>query len=525
MNSQAYLNPLFQLKDFCFFYQDQAEAVIDRLTVSLYADEVTLLMGASGAGKSTLALCLNGLYPEAVEGTIKGEILFRGKATQDYPKGKLNQKVGIVFQDPESQFCMIRVEDELAFVLENMAIPREEMYTRILTVLKQVGMQDFLYHNIHDLSGGQKQKIALASVLLMKPEYLILDEPTANLDPVSRLEFIEVIIRLQKELQQGVLVIEHQAEDWVDYADRMLVLNHASQVVIDDEPTAVFSAYQEELHSHHITFPPAYRKVPEQAPPAMNKDNTAPIMKINQLAFQHKKQPILDNVSFSIYPGELLAILGENGAGKSTLLQLLTRLKQPQNGQIILHQKELTAWSEYELRKRTGFVFQQPEHQFICDTVYQEITFGMQLNEMPAEQVENRASALLKLLNLEKQQSRNPFMLSGGQKRRLSVATMLDGTPELLFFDEPTYGQDYQTTKELMGIMHSLREQGTAVVIVTHDMELVARHCQRVIVLNEGSIAFDGSPNHLWEQTQLLDKARLRPPYHKRFSNKVASMP
>ncbi|MFD1067820.1 ABC transporter ATP-binding protein [Oceanobacillus locisalsi] len=525
MSNQAHRNPLFQLNDFSFFYQDQAEAVINQLTVSLYADEVTLLMGASGAGKSTLALCLNGLYPEAVEGTTKGEILFQGRATQDYAKGKLNQKVGIVFQDPESQFCMIRVEDELAFVLENMAIPREEMYMRILTALKQVGMQDFLYHKIHDLSGGQKQKIALASVLLMEPDYLILDEPTANLDPVSRLEFIETIMRLQKELQQGVLVIEHQAEDWVDYADRMLVLNHASQVVIDDQPATVFSAYREELHAHHIAFPPAYRKELEQALPAIHEYDSAPIMEVDQLAFQYKKQSILNYVSFSIYPGELMAILGENGAGKSTLLQLLTRLKQPQDGQITLHQKNLNAWSEHELRKRTGFVFQQPEHQFIRDAVYQEITFGMQLNGMPAKQLESRASALLKLLHLEKHQARNPFMLSGGQKRRLSVATMLDETPDLLFFDEPTYGQDHQTTKELLDIIHNLREQGTAVMIVTHDMELVAKHCQRAVVLNEGGIAFDGAPDYLWEQTPLLNKARLRSPYHKRFSSKAAIVP
>nr|WP_239587879.1 ABC transporter ATP-binding protein [Gracilibacillus alcaliphilus] len=247
-------------------------------------------------------------------------------------------------------------------------------------------------------------------------------------------------------------------------------------------------------------------------------------MEVQQLAFRHRSQSILHDVSFFIYPGELLAILGENGAGKSTLLQLLTRLKQPLEGEITFQQKPLAQWSEYELRQRTGFVFQQPEHQFICDTVYQEITFGMEVNEMPSAYIENRAAALLRLLDLEQHQFQNPFMLSGGQKRRLSVATMLDETPEILFFDEPTYGQDAQTTKELLGIIDNLQQQGTAVVMVTHDMELVAQHCQRAIVLSEGGIVFDGPPCHLWKENQLLDKARLRAPYHERVTQKAATI-
>ncbi|WP_066191868.1 MULTISPECIES: ABC transporter ATP-binding protein [Gracilibacillus] len=520
MKTTAPRSPLFQLQDFSFTYQQEKKPTIKQMSLSLYSDEITLLMGSSGSGKSTLALCLNGLYPEAVEGSIAGDIFFRGKAIQDYPKGQLNQQVGIVFQDPESQFCMIHVEDELAFVLENLSVPKEQMRSRMIEVLELVDMRPFIHHKIHHLSGGQKQKIALASTLLLEPAYLILDEPAANLDPMSRLELVNTITTIQQKRQLGILIIEHQAEDWIGIADRMLVLNQDNQLVMDDQPHTVFTSHSKELASYHIITPAAFEQSTVRATRAAS--NGKEIVRVDALSFHQKGRLVLNNISFSICKGEFLAILGENGAGKSTLLQLLSRLKTSRYGQISFHGIDIMNWQEQALRQRTGFVFQQPEHQFICSTVYDEISFGMRLNGQPPDRIDQRTEKLLQTLHLQKHRWTNPFMLSGGQKRRLSVAAMLDETPDLLLFDEPTFGQDAQTTKELLHLIEELRQQGTAIVFVTHDMDVVASHCERALVLHQGEIAFDHTPDELWKHPLLLQEARLRPPYFKRREKQKA---
>ncbi|TFB21812.1 energy-coupling factor ABC transporter ATP-binding protein [Filobacillus milosensis] len=505
--------PLIKLKDFSFSYEKKQNPILQNLNFSIYKGESTLLMGGSGSGKSTLALCLNGLYPEAVEGFSSGEIYYRERNINDFESGELNQNIGIVFQDPESQFCMIRVEDELAFTLENLSVPPSEMRSRIEEVLKQVNMSEFIESKIHELSGGQKQKIALASVLLMEPELLILDEPTANLDPLSSLEFIELIGELQTKIDMSILVIEHQADDWLPLINRVIVLNQSGELLEDGSPSEIFTKETQRLENQGLFLPKQYTGAPTRKRiPSLIK-NAQPCLDLKDVAFKRKNKAILNHVSFNIHEGEFVAIVGQNGAGKSTLLQLMSRLMQPNEGEIKLYNTPLNDWTEKELRHVTGFVFQNPEHQFITDTVYDEIVFGMKLNNEPDEKIESVASNLLRAFHLTDHKWSNPFTLSGGQKRRLSVATMLDETPGLLLFDEPTFGQDAQTTNELMKIVTELKMKGTSIVFVTHDMDLVDIYSDRVIVLNEGSLAFDGHPDDLWKNDELLAEARLRKPY------------
>lgn len=516
MNKELLDQPLFKLNNFSFFYNTNQTASINQLSLSIYENEITILMGASGSGKSTLALCLNGLYPEAVEGTTKGTLLYKGKTIADYPRGVINQEVGIVFQDPESQFCMVRVEDELAFVLENLSIPRSEMKRKITNVLQQIGMLEYMNTDIHHLSGGQKQKIALASVLLMEPRYIILDEPTANLDPMSRLEFIELIIAIQKETNIGILVIEHQVDDWEIYAHRLVVLSKESQIQLDEKPKTAFEVHQNVLEKHQIAIPMKYLDNPSTTRKVAHKKTMDVCLEVHHLHYYQKKSAILNEISFSINQGEFIAILGENGAGKSTLLQCLIGLKKYYSGSILFQGKELQDLDRKTLSKHTGFVFQQPEHQFICDTVFDEVAFGMRLNNYSTNEINKRTIPLLRAFRLLDHQWKNPFTLSGGQKRRLSVATMLDETPDLLLFDEPTFGQDAHTTKELMNMILELQGQGTAIIFVTHDMDLVDTYCERALVINEGRVCFDGSPQSLWNQKELLQDARLREPYRVR---------
>lgn len=515
--NKAHLDhPLFKLDNFSFVYNTNQTASINQLSLSIYENEITILMGASGSGKSTLALCLNGLYPESVEGTTKGTFLYNGKNIAEYPRGVINQEVGIVFQDPESQFCMVRVEDELAFVLENLSTPRSEMKRKIKNVLQQIGMLEYRNTDIHHLSGGQKQKIALASVLLMEPRYIILDEPTANLDPMSKLEFIELIIGIQKKTNIGILIIEHQVDDWEIYADRLVVLSKESHILIDEKPQTAFQVHQNMLREHQIAIPMKYLDNPSTMRKLSNKKSMPICLKVHQLHYYQSKFAILSDISFSINQGEFIAILGENGAGKSTLLQCLIGLKKYHSGSILFQGTDLQVWDRKTLSKHTGFVFQQPEHQFICDTVFDEVAFGMRLNNHSTSEINNRTIPLLRAFRLLDHQWKNPFTLSGGQKRRLSVATMLDETPDLLLFDEPTFGQDAHTTTELMNMILELQDQGTTIIFVTHDMDLVDTYCERALVMNNGKICFDGSPQSLWNEKELLQDTRLREPYRVR---------
>lgn len=515
-------NPLLYVDNFSFGYENSDKPLLNELHFSLRDHETTLLIGASGSGKSSLALCLNGLYPDTVEGISSGDIFHRGKNIQDYQKGELNQKIGIVFQDPESQFCMITVEDELAFTLENRKIAPSEMPERISEVLSAVGMNGFQNRKIYELSGGQKQKLALAAVLLLEPELLILDEPTANLDPVSRIEFIQLIKQIQEKQKLAVFIIEHQIEDWLDITDRMLVLGKQGTIIADGNAASIFADHHSLLKKEGIFLPKQFSNaadpypIPVKSPPSIKRDV---LITIEQMSFHHKKQPILQEINLKIHRGEFVAIVGENGAGKSTLLQLMTGLLTPQKGTINFYDKPVEQWEEKELRKRMGYVFQNPEHQFITDTVYDELTFGMKLNGWSTAELNTAATTLLKQFHLEKNKYSNPFSLSGGEKRRLSVATMLDETPDILFFDEPTFGQDAETTRELMYMIDSLRQNGTAIVFVTHDMDIVDT-VDRTIVLYQQHIHYNGEPESLWRQADLLEKARLRPPYRTRVLHK-----
>lgn len=506
--------PILSIENYSFGYEsDRKQPILSNLDFSLYKNQVTLLMGKSGSGKSTIALCLNGLYPEAVEGYSEGEIYYKGVNIKSFPKGQLNQHIAVVFQDPESQFCMMTVEDELAFTLENLNTPPSEMDEQISEVLRKVSMEGYRKSKLHELSGGQKQKIALAAVFLLQPDVLILDEATANLDPVSSLEFVMLIRNVQKNTGMTVLIIDHKADDWLDITDRLLVLGSEGTLIADSEPDSIFTEQKHLLINEGIFLPKQYH-LPEQFIQKRENSGAAneKIIDIQDVTFSRRKSIILNQINLDIRRGELLMIVGENGAGKSTLLEIMAGLIKPHQGKILFNNRQIQKWKVADLRKRIGYVFQNPEHQFITDTVYDEITFGMKLNEVPTEAIQNKAEFLIEQFHLQKQKYSNPFSLSGGQKRRLSVATMLDETPDLLIFDEPTFGQDASTTSELMNIVQDLKANGTAIVFVTHDMELV-NMADRVMVLHKGENSFIGRPDELWQQEELVKKARLQLPY------------
>ncbi len=506
-------NRILDVNNFSFSYENPEAPLLNNLLFSLYENETVLLIGASGSGKSSLALCLNGLYPEAVEGVSSGNIYYRGKNIREFQKGELNQRIGIVFQDPESQFCMIKVEDELAFTLENRKIPSLEMPQRISQVLHDVGMEGVEKKKIHELSGGQKQKVALASVLLLEPELLILDEPTANLDPLSRVEFIDLLNSLRQKRDLALLIIEHEPDDWLDMTDRVLALGSSGKLIAQGPANTIFTKHAARLKKEGVFFPKCYMPENKNFGVRAPLPSSEEIISVKDLTFKRKRHTVLQNVNLNIHRGEFVSIAGENGAGKSTLLQLMAGLLPYKKGKILFFDRELQQWNQKELRKQIGYVFQNPEHQFITDTVIDELTYGMKLNGYTEEKQEDAATRLMKQFHLMHHRFSNPFSLSGGQKRRLSVAAMLDQTPDILFFDEPTFGQDASTTGELMHIVRQLQaEYDVTIVFVTHDMDIVDS-TDRAIVLHDRNIIFNGNPEDLWEREDVINQARLRLPY------------
>jgi energy-coupling factor transport system ATP-binding protein len=505
------------------------------LTFSIERNQSLLLLGPSGSGKSTLAFCLNKLYPEAVDGVLKGDLSFEGKKLDDFKPGELNQKIGIVFQDPESQFCMLTVEEEVAFGLENFHVPRAEMEAKIDRVLELVGLQAEKKTTIHTLSGGQKQKLAIACVLVLQPEVIILDEPTANLDPLSSSDLVDTIARLKKERPFTLIVVEHKLDDWVELIDRCLVLDSSATILFDGTPEQCFGEFAPFLKKEGIWLPKVVEAALTAKKSGVYKGERLPLRNHELLsglkdpaAFLKKEiktmpnsEPILEvnglyarghlkNVSLTIHKGELTVLVGANGSGKTTLSKCLAGLVPLSQGEIHFLDVPLSKWKEKDFFQLLGYVFQNPEHQFITDSVYEEIAFGL----------EHRASALaiLEKIGLEKHANAHPFSLSQGQKRRLSVATMLVHEQELLILDEPTFGQDANTAYEIMRV---LDEKNGAVFMITHDMELVDQYADTVHVLDDGELIFSGKPESLWENQEVVGRARLKLPIRKQLQNEI----
>lgn len=500
------------------------------VTFNLQQGESLLVLGPSGCGKSTLTLCLNGLYPREFEGSMTGDILVNGKPTTSYEPGELSQAVGVVFQDPETQFCMLTVEDEVAFGLENLAVPHNEMEERIVSALRLVNMEEYRQSSISTLSGGQKQKLALACILALNPKLLILDEPTANLDPIARMDLIRTIKRIKNELGFSLIIIEHQLDQWTDLAERCLLLNKNGSVFYDGFLRQAIRELPTEIEKEGIWLPKVaqqllpyidshsdqipltieefsreahrwsgipWRREVEKSSPA----TTEKLLDCRNVSLSIDGQDILKNISLTIRDNEFIAIVGANGSGKTTLSRLLTGLQRPSNGTISLHGKPLNSWREADLRKEVGYVFQNPEHQFITNTVFDEVAFSLQMKGMPKEEIQDRVDQLLETLGLTDYSEEHPYTLSQGQKRRLSIATMLVDEQKLMILDEPTFGQDAATNLEMMELLSDRYRNGTGMIMVTHDMDLVHTYAKRVIVINNGMVVADCTPSELWERS------------------------
>jgi len=453
------------------------------VSLSITPGERVLLLGASGSGKSTLLQALGGVLGGADEGEEIGELLVDG-----VPAARAHGRVGMVLQDPDTQTILARVGDDVAFGCENLGVPRQEIWARVSSALTAVGLDVPLDRSTNALSGGQKQRLALAGVLAMRPGAILLDEPTANLDPAGAFEVRDAVKSALDDTGATLVVIEHRIDVWLPLVDRVIVLGASggtTVVLADGTPDAVLGARGAELAAAGVWVPghpPAFPADPAAAPGEV-------LLSAESLVVSRRPGvPVAGPLDLTVRAGEVLGISGVNGAGKSTLGLTLAGLINPESGAMTasadLADGERPApgrWSSRALLTRIGAVLQSPEHQLLARTVREELSIGPRALGLAEEEVTARVDDLLWRLRLTALDEANPYTLSGGEKRRLTVAAALATRPRVLMLDEPTFGQDASTWAELVGIIATLREQGSAIIVVSHDEDVMrALHARRI---------------------------------------------
>ncbi len=517
--------------------------MLDGIDLEVASGEFVSIMGATGGGKTTLCLALNGIVPHSTGGIIGGNIIVSSLNTKRHSVAELAQHVGLVFQEPETQLFNMTVETEIAFGLENLGLPRAEMDNRIGWALSLVKMSAFRQRAPFQLSGGQKQRVAIAAMLAMQPKILVLDEPTANLDPVGKREVFTAVQTLRRQLDMTIIMVSHESEQIADFADRVVVLDKG-KVAMNDSPTAVFSQLSRlqqiglaapqvsevahRLNQQHGTNYGFVRlddvkwEAGEQGSRGAGERegttqyairNTQYALQIRDLHFGYDPaNPVLNGISVEIGAGEMVALIGQNGSGKTTLAKHVNGLLRPFHGTIHHFGQDSTSQTVGELARTIGYVFQNPDHQIFSPTVREEIAVGPRNLGLPEGEIERRVNEALLRFHLQPYADKQPALLSFGLRRKVSVAAVVAMETAVLILDEPTTGLDWHSTQELMAILHELQANGRTILIITHDMRVVADYVPRCLLLQNGRLLADSPTRTLFQQTDLLRQAQIEPP-------------
>ncbi|MDQ0206107.1 ABC transporter ATP-binding protein [Alkalicoccobacillus murimartini] len=454
------------VKNLRLTFPGSGKLLFDDLSLSINKGEKVLILGPSGSGKSTLLQVLTGLVPQAIQLPLKADELIQPDSW------------GYVFQDPDSQFCMPYVDEELAFVFENLGVARKDMDHQIVAYLKQVGLEfEDVHIPISQLSQGMKQRLAIASVLALQPSTLVFDEPTAMLDPEGTEQIWDTIQTIGEN--KTVIIVEHKIDQVLDFVERVIVLDTEGQVIADGPTEQVFTTYKEKLREFGIWFPGVWEeyaasRVWTRSPQDVQEE---PIIELNEYQVLRRKEVRLTVSDAEISAGDWICITGKNGAGKSTfLLGLMNVLRT--KGTYLLHQSQVK--KKDQVSDSIGFVFQNPEYQFVTNRVFDEVAFTLKREQKAEESIQETVRTCLQSFSLSQQENQHPYQLSVGQKRRLSVATAIVKNQTVLLLDEPTFGQDAKNTFALLEMIEQCRERGIAIVMVTHDMEILKYFATRV---------------------------------------------
>ena len=543
------MDKYISFNQFTFQYDAQAEATLKDISFDIVKGEKVLILGPSGSGKSTLAQCLNGIIPNIHKGQAKGQVRIDG---QDIFKQSIydkSQLVSTVLQDPDGQFIGLTVAEDLAFALENDCADQSEMKDKVALWAERLDLTSLLNHRPQDLSGGQKQRVSLAGVLIDESPILLFDEPLANLDPKSGQETIDLIDKIHKEVGATTIIIEHRLED-VLYrpVDRILLVN---------DGTLLFNGSPDELLSSTLLLEngirePLYVTVLRQLgfdtrdaqnlsqldaldlsdlvlPDRVLKDkrdsSSDSILKVEGLSVSYGDNPtIIEDLSFSLKKGERLAIVGKNGAGKSTLAKALCGFV-PSQGKLTYEGQDISQDSIAERSERIGFVLQNPNQMISQTMIFDEVALGLRLRGIEEAEVEERVHEVLKTCGLYSFRKWPISALSFGQKKRVTVASILVLKPEIIILDEPTAGQDYKTYTDIMNFLDSLQKQGHTIVMITHDMQLMLEYSDRCLVVVEGEIIADDKPVTILNQKDLLESANLKQTSLYTLGQKLSSDP
>ncbi len=532
--------PIIEFKDFSFRYYAQKQPTLKNINLKINKGEKVLIVGLSGSGKSTLGNCLNGLIPFKYEGEISGSCKIKGQETRDLSIAELSKSVGTVLQDSDGQFVGLNVGEDIAFALENDNVPLEKMKPLVKKIASMVDMENYLTRSPMELSGGQKQRVALAGVLVDEVEVLLFDEPLANLDPATGKTAIALIDELQKKTDSTVVIIEHRLEDVLyRHVDRIVLIDDGA-IVIDDVPDNVLAS--DVLIRHGIREPlyvsaakfAGVKITPEMHPSSIDtfklteddKDrilnwakshantktkNKQVLLKGKDLSFSYDgEQNIIDDISFDVKSGEMFAIIGKNGAGKSTLSKLLVGFEKEDKGQILLEDRDIKDDTIYERGKEIGIVLQNP-NQMICNTmIYDEVAYGLKNGGVKDEEIKERVYETLKICGLYEMRNWPISALSYGQKKRVTIASILVMRPKIIILDEPTAGQDYRHYTEIMEFLRKLNNDGQTIIMITHDMHLMLEYCDRCITLVDGKIYYEGLPSSVLVDENITQKANLK---------------
>lgn len=532
--------PVIEFKDFSFQYFSQAEPTLHDINLTIYEGEKVLLVGPSGSGKSTLGNCLNGLIPFAYKGEIKGSLKISGKETKDMNIFELSKKVGTVLQDADGQFIGLTVGEDVAFALENDCVEQEQMKAQVQKVAEIVDMGKLLKSSPFELSGGQKQRVSFAGVMVDDVDILLFDEPLANLDPATGKTAIDLIDRVWKNSRKTVVIVEHRLED-VLYrdVDRIIVVSDG-WIAADMSPDELMSAdilsklgIREPLH---VT---AMKYAGIQVTPDMHAGRLAtldiekvkePLLKWNleqtkkepkaerpvileaeHLSFQYtKKRKILQDVSFQIHEGEMVSIVGTNGAGKSTLAKVICGFVTEDEGRILYKGQDLKGQTIKERSHLIGFVMQNPNQMICKPMIYDEVALGLRIRGVAEEEIEPKVDKALQICGLAPFKKWPVSALSFGQKKRVTIASMLALDPKVLILDEPTAGQDYHHYTEIMEFLKKLNEEGVTIIMITHDMHLMLEYTPHAIVISDGKKIGDASAVEILTNEEIAGRANLK---------------
>ena len=525
---------MIELKDFSFQYKAQSEPTLKNLNLTIYKGEKVLIVGPSGSGKSTIGQCLNGIIPNIYKGTSSGQFLIQGKEAFDLSIYEKSHLVSTVLQDTDGQFIGLSVAEDLAFALENDMVDLRTMKERVQSWAERLDLMKLLDHRPQDLSGGQKQRVSLAGVLIDESPILLFDEPLANLDPKSGQDIIDLIDQIHEEQGTTTIIIEHRLED-VLYrpVDRVILINQG-QVLYNGQPDELLrttllaeNGIREPLYLttlrqlgqdidqlehldrlEDIELTGVNRSIPEAT--FTKTGETEELLKLEQISFAYQENhPILKDISLTIPKGQRLAIVGKNGAGKSTLAKAICGFITTE-GQYTSRGEDIKQESVKERAERVGYVLQNPNQMISTNMIFDEVALGLRLRGVAEEDIKERVYQALKTCGLYEFRKWPISALSYGQKKRVTIASILVLGPEILVLDEPTAGQDQRNYTEIMEFLDSLQEKGHTIVMITHDMQLMLDYSDRALVVSDGQILADLSPAELFTHPDILQEANLK---------------